>query len=234
MSPLIMAVTTAVAGGLAVIDCAQAADLSPGPSPSVVTQAAYSWNGLYLGLNAGYGSATDAITAAGGGVSAAASQNVPGFVGGAQIGVNYQIGSVVWGFEGDFNGSTQSTSLNSGLVSGTSQMPWFGTLRGRLGFAFDRSLIYATAGGVAGELNSNFTVSGVGTAATTHTFGTWTAGGGFEYGITDNLSARIEYLYFDTGNVDTGSIGPPTVAIASRLKDNLVRAGLNYRFPVAW
>ena len=57
---------------------------------------------------------------------------------------------------------------------------------------------------------------------------------GFEYGITDNLSARVEYLYFDTDNVGTGTIGPPTTTITSRLKENLVRAGLNYRFPVAW
>jgi outer membrane immunogenic protein len=232
MSPL--NTLAAAAAILAATSCAQAADLSPPPAPSAAAPAAYNWNGLYLGLNAGYGSATDAFTAAGGGVSAAASQNVPGFAGGAQIGVNYQTGAVVWGFEADFNGSTQSTSMNSGVVSGTSQMPWFGTLRGRLGLAFDRALIYATAGGAGGELNSNFTVSGVGTAATTHTFGTWTAGGGLEYGITDNLSARVEYLYFDSGNVDTGSIGPPTTGISSRLKDNLVRAGVNYRFLVAW
>ena len=90
----------------------------------------------------------------------------------------------------------------------------------------------ATAGGAAGELRSNFAIP-TGTASTTVTYGTWTAGGGLEYGITDNLSARVEYLYFDTGNVGTGSIGPPTTTITSRLKDNLVRAGLNYRFPVA-
>jgi outer membrane immunogenic protein len=233
MSPLIMAVITAVAGGLAVIDCAHAADLSPGPAPGVVAPAPYNWNGLYLGLNAGYGSATDAVTAIGGGVGASASTNVPGFVGGAQIGVNYQTGAVVWGFEADFDASTQNQSLASGDLSGSSQMPWIGTLRGRLGVAFDRLLVYATAGGAAGELRSSFAIP-AGFTSTSVTYGTWTAGGGLEYGITDNLSARVEYLYFDTGNVDTGSIGPPTTAITSRLKDNLVRAGVNYRFPVVW
>jgi outer membrane immunogenic protein len=118
-------------------------------------------------------------------------------------------------------------------LSGTSQIPWFGTLRGRLGVAFDRLLVYGTAGGATGELRSSFTIPG-GATSTTVTYGTWTAGGGLEYGITDNLSARLEYLYFATGNVNTGSIGPPSTAITSRMQENLVRAGLNYRFPVAW
>ena len=99
--------------------------------------------------------------------------------------------------------------------------------------AFDRLLVYATAGGAGGELRSNFAIP-TGSTSTTVTYGTWTAGGGLEYGITDNLSARVEYLYFGTGDVTTGSIGPPTTTITSRVNDNLVRAGVNYRFPVAW
>jgi outer membrane immunogenic protein len=62
---------------------------------------------------------------------------------------------------------------------------------------------------------------------------TWTAGGGVEYGITDNLSARVEYLYLDKGHIATGVIGPPPTQITTRLQDNFVRAGLNYRF-TAW
>ncbi len=227
-----VSVVTALVGFLAATGCASSADLSPAPVPAVAP-AAYNWNGLYLGLNAGYGFGTDTTTASGGGVSASANTNVPGFVGGAQIGVNYQTGAVVWGFEADFDASTQNQSLAAGVLSGTSQMPWFGTLRGRLGLAFDRLLVYATAGGAGGELRSSFAIP-TGSTSTTVTYGTWTAGGGLEYGITDNLSARIEYLYFDSGNVGTGSIGPPTTAISSRFKDNLMRVGLNYRFPVAW
>ena len=141
---------------------------------------------------------------------------------------------MVWGFEADFNGSRQNTSVMSadGVLSGTSQMPWFATLRGRFGLAFDRVLVYATAGGVGGELNSNLTVAGT-NAATTVTFGTWTAGGGLEVALTDNLSARAEYLYFDTGNVGVGSVAGPTT-VNSRLQNSIVRAGLNYRWPVTW
>jgi outer membrane immunogenic protein len=97
--------------------------------------------------------------------------------------------------------------------------------------AFDRTLVYGTAGGAAGELRSIAAIP-AGTTSTTVTYGTWTAGGGVEYGITDNLSARIEYLYLDKGHIATGVIGPPATTITSRVQDNLVRAGLNYRFPI--
>ena len=140
---------------------------------------------------------------------------------------------MVWGFEADYDASTQNKSLPAGVLTGsTSQTPWIATLRGRVGMAFDRTLVYGTAGGAAGELRSIVNIS-AGTTNTTVTYGSWIAGAGIEYGITDNLSARVEYLYLDKGHIATGVIGPPTTAITSRVQDNLVRAGLNYRFPVA-
>jgi opacity protein-like surface antigen len=57
---------------------------------------------------------------------------------------------------------------------------------------------------------------------------------GVEAAITDNLSARVEYLYVDTGNFDVAQVGPPFASVTGRLQDNLVRAGVNYRLPVAW
>ena len=102
-------VAAALFGLLGATGYASSADLSPAPAPvPIVAPAVYNWNGLYLGLNAGYGFGTDTTTASGGGVSASASTNVPGFVGGAQIGVNYQTGAVVWEFEADFDASTQN------------------------------------------------------------------------------------------------------------------------------
>jgi outer membrane receptor protein involved in Fe transport/opacity protein-like surface antigen len=191
----------------------------------------YDWTGFYLGLNAGGAFGTNTATVSSGGGSA--SVNEPGFIGGAQVGANYQTGPVVWGFEADYDTSTHNQSLPSGALSGsTAKMPWLATLRGRFGVAFDRYLVYATAGGAAGELRSNIAVA-AGTTSTTVTYGTWTAGAGVEYGITDNLSARVEYLYLDKGNIATGFIGPPATTITSRLENNLVRAGLNYRFSAA-
>jgi outer membrane receptor protein involved in Fe transport/opacity protein-like surface antigen len=191
----------------------------------------YDWTGFYLGLNAGGAFGATTATVSGGGGSASVKE--PGFIGGAQIGANYQTGPLVWGFEADYDASTQNQSLPSGVLSGsTAQMPWLATLRGRFGVAFDRYLVYGTAGGAAGELRSISAIP-AGTTSTTVTYGTWTAGAGIEYGITDNLSARVEYLYLDKGNIATGFIGPPATTITSRLENNLVRAGLNYRFSAA-
>ena len=199
--------------------------------PSTPATAPYNWSGVYLGLNAGGAFAANATTASGG-VNASVSDTVPGFIGGAQIGANYQTGQVVWGFEADYDASTQSKSLPSGVLSGSSEMPWVATLRGRVGLSFGPTLIYATAGGAGVELRSPNLTLPTGSTSTTVTHGAWTAGAGIEYGLTDHLSARLEYLYLDTGDIMTGVIGPPATTITSQLKDNLVRAALNYRFSV--
>jgi opacity protein-like surface antigen len=198
--------------------------------PTTPVSDRYDWSGFYLGLNAGGAFGINTMSTSGGGGSG--SVNEPGFLGGAQVGANYQTGAMVWGFEADYDASTQNKSLPAGVLAGsTSQTPWLATLRGRVGMAFDRTLVYGTAGAAAGELRSIATIP-AGTTSTSVTYGTWTAGGGVEYGITDHLSARIEYLYLDSGHIATGLIGPPATTITSRVQDNLVRAGLNYRFPI--
>ncbi len=224
-------VVAAVAGVLAVTAPAWGADLSPPPAPTY-----YDWTGLYLGLNAGYASATVTETPSDG--SGSGSASIPGGIGGAQIGYNYQIGAVVVGFEADFDGSMATKSITAGSASGTVQIPWIATARGRVGYAFDRLLVYATAGGAATQLYSTVNVAAIGSASSSNTTGAWTAGGGLEAAITDNLSARVEYLYLDTGNITVAQVGgtppPPFVTVTGRLQDNLVRVGLNYRLPVAW
>ena len=221
----------AVVGLLAVVDVAQAADLSP--APTAVSAVPYSWSGLYLGLNAGYAGANLTETASGGFGSGSA--NIPGAVGGVQVGANYQINTVVLGFEADFDGAAATKSISVGGNVNTAQIPWLGTLRARAGLAFDRFLLYVTAGGGATQLVSTVNESGIGSASSTFTHGAWGAGGGLEAAMTDALSARVEYLYFDTGNFNVAQVGgPPVVTVTGRLQDNLVRAGVNYRLPVAW
>jgi outer membrane immunogenic protein len=224
-------IVTAVVGLLAITAPAQAADLSP---PPVAAPVPYSWSGLYIGLNAGYANTKVTETASGGVGSGSA--NVPGGLGGVQIGANYQTGAIVLGFEADFAGymGTKSVTVAGGAVSGTAQIPWIGTLRGRVGYAFDRFLLYATAGGAGTQLISTVNVGAIGSSSTTDTHGGWTAGGGLEAAVTENLSARVEYLYVDTGNINVAQVGPPFVGVTGRLQDNLVRAGVNYRLPVAW
>jgi opacity protein-like surface antigen len=200
--------------------------------PSVSPSGPYDWTGLYLGLNAGGAFAANSTSASGGGISASADNTLSGFIGGAQIGANYQTGPAVLGFEADYDASTQGKALPPGVLSGSTEMPWVATLRARLGVAFGPTLIYATAGGAGVEVRSPNLTLPTGSTSTTVTHGAWTAGAGIEYGLTDHLSARLEYLYLDTGDIMTGAVGPPTTTITSRLKDNLVRAALNYRFAV--
>jgi len=67
------------------------------------------------------------------------------------------------------------------------------------------------------------------------THGAWTAGGGIEFALSRSLSARVEYLYVDTGTLNAAYIGgPPATTVTDRLQENLIRVGLDYRLPVAW
>jgi len=173
-------VIAAVVGLFAATGLAWGADLPP-PLAPVPYKAAYSWTGLYIGLNAGYASAKVTNTVAGGRLDGTGSTSITGGIGGAQLGANYQIGPMVLGFEADFDGNVATKSITvAGATTGTDQIPWIGTLRGRVGYAFDRLMVYATAGGAATELLSNLNVGAVGSSGTTNTHGAWTAGAGIE------------------------------------------------------
>jgi outer membrane immunogenic protein len=222
---------------LAIGGHARGADLRPPPPPTYAPiTGPYNWSGWYLGFNLGGASTQVDLTAAGGGFAGASSDRFTGFIGGGQMGANYQIGSFVLGAEADIDASTQSNTIATGLLAGgTEQVPFFGTLRGRAGVAFDRWLVYATGGGAAVEFRSNLTVAG-NSAATTAFHGGWTAGGGIEYAFTDYFTARVEYLHIDTGNNNAvASIGaaPPPTVITGRFQEDLVRVGLNVLLP-AW
>lgn len=189
------------------------------PAPPPV----YNWTGFYVGGNAGFGIATAAVTAGG----ASASENLSGFVGGGQVGVNYQAGWAVFGIEADLDGTTQNDTVTAFGASLEDKIPWFGTVRGRIGAAFDRFLIYGTAGGGWGDFETTGTVPGFGSASASQSHFVFAGGAGVEVGLTQNVSARIEYLYLDTGNID--NIGG-VAGVTGRVQDNLVRAGLNWRF----
>src|SRR5262249_33195695 len=119
------------------------------------------------------------------------------------------------------------------------KLQWFGTTRPRLGFlATPNLLLYGTAGVAYGQTKDTFTVNtlGVGTAATASVNDVragWTAGGGIEGAFGGGWSAKVEYLYMDLGKLEQ-TITVPTAALAatfnSRLTDNIVRVGLNYKW----
>lgn len=207
MKKLLLSAVAPIALGCAA--SAQAADLSYGSrAPYTVNQPlnAYSWAGPYLGGNLGY---------AWGSVD-----NNPakpsGFSGGVQAGYNWQTGSWVFGVEGDI----QVTGAEDTFAPWKFSNPWFGTLRGRAGYAFNNILFYGTGGLAFGELRGQtFGLSD------SHTTAGWTVGVGAEVGIAQNWSAKIEYLYVDLADSNYTITG-----MSNGYRFGLVRAGVNYHF----
>src|SRR5450830_1778524 len=151
MRHLVIALLAATTLGVGV---AAAADL-PTKAPMYSPAPVFSWTGFYVGLNAGYGWANTSIT------GVAGSSNLNGFLGGAQIGYNWQGASpLVLGIEAYFQGTGQRRSDTALGITVDQSLPWFGTVRGRIGYAFDRTMIYAT-GGLA-YADYKLTVSGFG------------------------------------------------------------------------
>jgi len=179
-------------------------------APAYVAPLAPSWTGFYVGLNAGYAFG-DADWS-----TFAADPSPTGFLVGGTIGYNLQTGSWVWGIEGDLAWANVDDSVGAR----TSEMTWFGTARGRIGYAgFGSMMPYITGGAAfAGVENS------IGAASVSETRVGWTAGLGLEYMVWSNWSVKLEYLYADLGTAD----GPAATNVD--MTANTVRAGLNYRF----
>jgi outer membrane immunogenic protein len=248
--------TMLCAGALAFsVTAANAADL-PIKAPEIVPPPlpVYNWTGFYIGVNAGYGwgEIDDAVTPLpqpGFGFPPFSVGSEPdGFIGGIQLGYNWQTGNFVWGIETDFQGSTldETTTLALGppAPAGTNQrvtteLDWFGTVRGRLGVTFMPELLaYVTGGFAYGDVtvSSRLTapaISYVGSGGSTETG--WTVGGGLEYGW-GNWSAKVEYLYVSLSapsHVALPRPANPPFRIRHSVGDldlNIVRVGLNYRF----
>jgi len=206
------------------------APFSPAPPP-------YNWTGFYVGVNVGGGWADASATATLAGFTAGASETLSGVIGGGQIGYNWQTGPLVLGIEADIQGSGQQTTTNVTAVgvtfSETDKLPYFGTVRGRIGYAFDRWLPYFTGGWGYGELNSSLTatapITGSYSASTSHS--AWVVGGGVEVALWGNWSGKVEYLYSDTGTITRTYATPAGILTESgSVTDNIVRVGLNYRF----
>jgi outer membrane immunogenic protein len=208
---------------LASFGAARAADLPPRiqePARAPAMAPLYNWTGLYIGVNGGgaWGrsswDSTDAFNLSG------------GLVGGT-IGYNYQIGQLVWGVEGDVDWTNIKGTTNTFCALGCeTSNSWLGTARGRLGYAADRFMPYVTGGAAFGNIRA----STPGFAGTSTTKLGWTVGGGVEFALGGNWTAKAEYLYVDLGSVDCGlacgAFTPDNVSFHT----NIVRAGLNYRF----
>jgi outer membrane immunogenic protein len=212
----------------------------------------WSWSGFYLGGNVGYswGKQSATVTDLAGDPLASSGTNLNGVIGGGQIGYNYQINSAVLGIEADLQGSGQRGHGSFGLppvcpigpfvaapppcvtTTGvdTDKLEWFGTVRGRLGYAAPgRWLPYVTGGWAYGDGKIDGTTAST-VYSNTHFYSGWTAGGGIEWAFADHWSTKLEYLYADFGKGPVVPISPTLNLVTGHMTDNIVRAGVNYRF----
>ena len=215
---------------------AQAADLPPARRPAAVAPVAYAppvynWTGIYVGGNLGAGFAhsswSDPFTGANN------TFNKTGFIGGGQIGANWQINALVLGIEGDFDwtGLKGSGHDSVGNTINTNTQ-WTSTVTGRVGAAFDRLLVYGKGGVAFAHDKDSLTDIAFNTASTTLTRTGWTAGAGLEYAFAPNWSAKIEYDYLGFGSKALNFSTPlqPAYTTNANLNVQEVKAGLNFRF----
>jgi outer membrane immunogenic protein len=250
MKRILIASTLALAAG----GQALAADLPPPPPPPRTPAAyipvapPYNWSGLYIGGNLGVGwnssgSVSDTLN------STFSTNNNTQFLGGGQIGVNYEFwGGVVVGAEAMFdwlpNTTNGVTVTGAGANAGNTASVninnrWLSTATGKLGYAWDRVLLYGKGGGAwVGTNNAGLTVNGNPSSFVTtnnnNNFG-WTAGLGIEWAFWNNWSARAEWDYIRLQNqtFTVAATAPffanDSIAINNR-SINMFTAGVNYKF----
>jgi outer membrane immunogenic protein len=191
----------------------------------------HQWTGFYIGGNLGYGVA--GLTDNG---PLAVTSNMTGVVGGVQAGYNYQIDSLVLGVEADIQASGQSTSYTRNLpivgdLTVAQKIPYFGTVRARVGYAFQCGCVmaYGTLGWAYGAYQPSVTAFGV-TLSGDYTRSALAAGAGVEWMVSDKWSAKLEALYLDTGNIGSPVSFPVIGPVSMRVRDAVTRIGLNYHF----
>ena len=223
-----------------------AADMRmPVKAPAPVAPPAYNWSGFYIGAHVGgtWGDKdwlltdSDAVFVVFPGFPNFGSHDVSGLIAGGQVGFNWQAPGSNWvlGIEAQGSWSNADGEHTGGGLGFRTEVEWLGTVTGRLGYAFDRLLIYAK-GGFAFAHDKHelfFPVSGDPSVFTDKTRTGWTVGGGFEYAFAGNWSAKLEYNYMDLGRksvtfIDTDDDVFLTFNPEQRM--HVVKFGINYRF----
>jgi outer membrane immunogenic protein len=178
------------------------------------------------------------------------------FIGGAQAGYNVQFGMFVAGVEADISWADDQDStvfsvidpapppspFAGALVNSTfhSELEWLATFRVRGGVTFERALIYVTGGVAAGEVSNSFGIAiprlpYASTWSQNDTEWGGVVGAGIEYALTNNISLKAEYLYYNLGDrtihaTDPTNFGPEFIDYKFKNDGNIVRGGLNFRF----
>jgi outer membrane immunogenic protein len=231
-----------VTGGLLIgASSAFGADMAVKARPMPVV-APFSWTGVYIGANVGGGWGTKDWTDPSR-VLFLGRSDVSGWLAGGQVGANYQVGSVVFGVEAagawaDINGSHLDITLPAPSDTLASKVKAVGSLTGRVGYAWDRVLLYVTGGGAWVQDRHSITAGNTGvtfaTADNVTRWG-WTIGAGLEYALNNNWSIKGEYQYMDfTNNSNTRFSCPLCITGDFNFnidqKVNIAKIGVNYRF----
>jgi outer membrane immunogenic protein len=237
MKKLLLA--SAALGALMGGGAANAADMPAYRAPPPVAAPYYNWTGIYFGgfVGADWGKSDAALLAP---LTGTVGINGSGVLAGATVGANYQVGYWVFGIEADhawtnYKGSVGcSQGAAVALFTCHSTMDSIGTLTGRLGYAWDRVLVFAKGGGAwsRGEANITENIRGQTVAIAPDNRSGWTVGGGLEFGFLGPWSAKVEYDYADFGtkrvtftDVNFGT----TAQVDLKEHVHMVKFGLNYR-----
>jgi outer membrane immunogenic protein len=205
---------------------ASAADLAyRGPRPPVaapIYSPFYNWTGFYVGINGGGGWGNSTWDGIGG-------FSVSGGMIGVTAGYNYQINQFVLGAEADIDWSGMNGSNNGCFLGCETRNSWLATVRGRLGYSFDRFMPYLTAGVALGNISASLPLLPILPGGSSTTAG-WTAGAGFEVALFRNVTAKAEYLFVDLGDfncgLNCGLLPNGNVSFYA----NVLRGGINFRF----
>jgi outer membrane immunogenic protein len=233
-----------LAGPAVAADMRVGAPVYKAPSP-----AAFSWTGCYVGIEGGgnWGKSQHFENEPGArtfGLAQTAGIDLSGALLGGTVGCSYQFGNWAIGFENDLSWTNKKGS--AGLIppfvaTDTFQTSesWLDTLRGRLGFAWDRWFIYGTGGAAFANEGIELCDPFAGCGNLSKTVTGWTAGAGVEYAFSGDWSLKLEYLHVDLGTQSYPNIYPGGIfanggdRFAQRnvsLTDDIVRAGMNYKF----
>ena len=216
----LIATSAGFAAAAAAMPSAQAADM-PIKAPRYIEPSA-SWAGWYIGAHAG--AAWQQAQEQGYGLSFSKTT----FIGGGQVGYNWQHGNFVFGLESDFSGIAGRNKLEPGYEFLQSSIRWLSTSRVRFGLAVGDTMVYATAGVAIGGVKNSLSSVDCCTYSQSKTKVGWTVGGGVEHMLNRNWTIGLEGLFVDLGKSNLSSFTNKTTrfqnqAVIGRLK-------LNYKF----
>jgi outer membrane immunogenic protein len=246
MKKLLLATTILALGA----GSALAADLPAqvySKAPGMMPVAVYNWTGFYIGGNAGgvwsnpsYTNLVNTSTFGGAPVGSTFTQNGSGFIGGGQVGYNWQASQWVFGVEASYSGANvKSTTTNFVDDVFQNQLRSLLLVTGRIGYASNNWLLYGK-GGYAGSnrrtsvVDTGLVSPGVGSGSASAWHDGWTVGAGVEYGLTQNWIVGLEYDYVNVGKnnyeLDGTDVGGRSYLFGVKSNYNIVTGRLSYKF----